>query len=397
MAHLLLQVRQTSGVLPDLTTADGRAALECAIAVAQSVTEPDPVRRAAKLRTLLEPDLATAALTQAELRAKARDKFGAQAERLYFTPDGLEQATRTEIGDHRAQRFAAAGLASVLDLCCGIGADLLAFSRAGLATAGIDLDPRTAAIAAANCPDAVITVGKAENARWQQAESVFLDPARRSTRGRTFDPAAYSPGFDFVTEILTNTRFAAAKLGPGIDHALIPDGIEAEWVSYAGGVKEAVLWSSGFASVRRRATVLPAGAELTDAHPVDPTVGPVGNYLYEPDGAVIRAGLVQQVAALLPGGRRIDEHLAYLSADDALTTPFARGYAVSAVLPYSVKRLRAELSRREVGTVEIKKRGVDIDPAVLRRELKPRGPHALTVLLARVGDQHVAILADRVS
>jgi hypothetical protein len=123
----------------------------------------------------------------------------------------------------------------------------------------------------------------------------------------------------------------------------------------------------------------------------------VGSHLYEPDGAVIRAGLVQQLAALLPGGRRIEEQLAYLSADAAAGGPpagLARGFRVLDVLPYSLKRLRAELARRQVGIVEIKKRGVDIDPAVLRRELKPAGPNSLTVLLARVGDQHLAILAE---
>jgi hypothetical protein len=143
--------------------------------------------------------------------------------------------------------------------------------------------------------------------------------------------------------------------------------------------------------------VLPAGAQLTDADPAIDEIGPLGEFVYEPDGAVIRAGLVQQAAALLPGGRRLDAQLAYLTADKAADTPFARGYRVLDVLPYSVKRLRAELVRREVGIVEIKKRGVDIDPAALRRELKPRGSHSLTVILARVGDDRLAILANPVS
>jgi len=144
--------------------------------------------------------------------------------------------------------------------------------------------------------------------------------------------------------------------------------------------------------------VLPAGRQLTDADPAEHRIGPVGSYLYEPDGAVIRAGLVRQLAALLPGGRRIEEQLAYLSADGSATglTGLARGFRVLEVLPYSVKRLRAELARRRVGIVEIKKRGVDVDPAVLRRELKPTGPNTITVLLARVGDRHLAILAEPV-
>jgi len=387
-------------VLPDISSQAGRAELERAIELAGSVTETDPVRRAAAVRRLLPPELATMALTQDGLRGAARAKFGSLAARLLFTAEGLEQATRIEVADHRAARYARAGLGSVLDLCCGLGSDALAFARAGLRVEGVERDPATAALAAANTAGQPVRIstGSAEQSGWRTAESVFLDPARRNAHGRTFDPAAYSPGFGFVTEVLLGTRYAAAKLGPGIGHALIPDGVEAEWVSYEGGVKEAALWSAGFTTggVRRRATVLPAGLQLTDADVREPRVGPVGSYLYEPDGAVIRAGLVQQIAALLPGGRRISEQLAYLSADGpaAGLAALARGFRVLDVLPYSVKRLRGELARRQVGIVEIKKRGVDIDPAVLRRELKPAGPNSITVLLARVGDGRLAILAE---
>jgi SAM-dependent methyltransferase len=393
-------------VLPDLTTATARSAFDQAIGVAASVTEPDPVRRAAQVRLLLDPGndtgLATAALAQAELRSRARAKFGEHADRLYFTPGGLEQATRVELAAHRAQRFAAAGAGSVLDLCCGIGADVLAFAAAGLRVTGVERDPETAAVAAANLAvlapgSGRIEVGDAERADWRTAEAVFLDPARRTSSGRTFDPASFSPDFSFVLDVLKGSRLAAAKLAPGLDHALVPPDIEAEWVSFAGGVKEAVLWSAGFAGaaaapVAWRATVLPSGAQLTDTDPAEAAIRPIGGYLYEPDGAVIRAGLVQQAAAAL-GGARIDEHLAYLTGDTAAVSPLVRCYRVLEVLPYSVKRLRTELRRREVGIVEIKKRGVDVDPAALRRELKPAGPNSLTVLLARVGDQRLAVLA----
>ncbi|HEX8305630.1 MAG TPA: hypothetical protein VF612_12190 [Jatrophihabitans sp.] len=387
-------------MLPDVTSQAGRSELERAIELVRSVTETDPVRRAAAVRRLLPPELATVALTQDGLRAAARTKFGDLAGRLLFTTEGLEQATRIEVADHRAARFARAGLGSVLDLCCGLGSDALAFARAGLRVSGIERDPVTAALAVANTAGQPVRIstGSAERSGWREAESVFLDPARRTAHGRTFDPAAYSPSFEFVTEVLLGARHAAAKIGPGIDHALIPAGVEAEWVSFDGGVKEAALWSAGFATggVRRRATVLPAGRQLTDADAGEPRVGPVGSYLYEPDGAVIRAGLVQQLAALLPGGCRIFEQLAYLSADGpaAGLAGLARGFRVLDVLPYSVKRLRTELARRQVGIVEIKKRGVDVDPAVLRRELKPAGPNSITVLLARVGDRRLAVLAD---
>jgi predicted HAD superfamily Cof-like phosphohydrolase len=409
-------------VLPDLTDPIVRGQLDRAIELADGVTETDPVRRAAKVRALVEAELAgthlpgaelaTEALAQSELRKRAADKFGELAVRLFLTPSGLEQATRHEVADHRAHRFAAAGVRSVLDLCCGVGADLLAFHRAGLVVAGVDADPQTAQIAAANlaavgCTGSV-SCGMAEQTPWATAESVFLDPARRTDRGRTFDPAGYSPPFGFVAEVLAAAGHAAAKVAPGLDHALVPTGVEAEWVSFRGGVKEAVLWGPGFTEVgvRRRATVLSptvhsvarqaAGArssQLTDRDPSTSEVRQLGAFLYEPDGAVIRAGLVQQAATVLSGWR-IDEHLAYLSADAAVATPLAKGYRVAEILPYSVKRLRAALARREVGIVEIKKRGVDIDPAALRRELAPKGSNSCTVLLARVGDQRLAVIAQ---
>ncbi|MCW2522099.1 MAG: cytosine methyltransferase [Frankiales bacterium] len=393
---------QTRGVLPDLRDTAGRAAFEAAIAVAEAVTEPDPVRRASQIRQQLEPELATAALAQAELRARAGDKFGAEARRLFFTSTGLEQATRRELADHRARRFAAAGASSVLDLCCGIGADALGFTRAGLTVTAVERDPETAAVAAANLagrrPAAIVEVADAESRNWQDAEAVFLDPARRSDRGRTFDPRAFSPSFEFTLQVLAESRLAAAKLSPGLQHALIPAELEAEWVSFRGGVKESVLWSAGFrvpsgSAVRRRASVLPAGTQLTDADPRSLAVRPIGAYLHEPDGAVIRAGLVQQAAAAL-NAARIDEHLAYLTSDQPSKSALARSYRVLEVLPYSVKRIKAELQRRAVGIVEIKKRGVDVDPAALRRALKPSGPNSLTLLLARVGQEHLAVLAE---
>lgn len=397
MLPVLLQV---------LDRPNGRAELEQAITLAQQLPDKDPIHRIAALRRSLDPALAAAALAQAELRAAARTKFGAQAEKLLFTPDGLEQATQAELADHRAARYASTGIASVLDLCCGIGADVLAFQRAGLAVTGVELDQQTAVIVAANT-GAPIIVGEAKTADWRMADAVFCDPARRTRRGRTFAPNNFSPSFGFVTEVLGTARFAAAKLAPGLNHDLIPAGIEAEWVSFAGGVKETVLWSSGFGQpgISRRATIFPSGRfpsgrQLTDADEANPSVGGIGDYIYEPDGAVIRAGLVQQVAALLPGGRRIDEHLAYLSCDGPLLASgdlaLARGFRVLEVLPYSVKRLRSALAKRGVGIVEIKKRGVDIDPAALRRELKPTGPNSLSVLLARVGEQRLAVLAEPV-
>lgn len=200
-----------------------------------------------------------------------------------------------------------------------------------------------------------------------------------------FDPQAYAPPWGFVEELLA-TRDAVAKVAPGIPHALVPAGVEAEWVSWRGGVKEAALWSPGLATpgVGRRATLLsPDGAtSLVPAGAEAPTGGP-GRWLHEPDGAVIRAGLVAEAAALV-GGRLLDPTTAYVTTDTDATSPFTRRWEVQEALPFSLKRLRAVLRQRGVGAVEVKKRGSALDVEQVRAALRGPGPERATVVLCRL-------------
>jgi SAM-dependent methyltransferase len=378
-----------------LLTVPGQALLARAAEV-YADQDRDPLRSATVLRRGSAAGHVSAALTQVELRTRATAKFGELAGRMYFTPDGLEQATRQRVAQHRAGRLAAAAPASVLDVGCGIGGDLVAFSRAGLTAAGIDHDLLRVEVARANL--AALGLGGAV----QQADAadldldgfgvVFADPARRNAAGRVFDVEGWSPPWPFVQQLLT--RAAVVKVAPGIPHDLVPEGVEAEWVSDGGDVKEAVLWSSYLATARRRATVIGAGglATLTDDDdPGDRSVREVGAFLYEPDGAVIRAGLVTAVAAGVGGGL-IDEHIAYVTGDDAFRTPFARSYEVLDELPYKEKALRAALRERNVGRLTIKKRGVDVVPEELRKRLLLRGDDEATVVLTRVAGRGTALL-----
>jgi SAM-dependent methyltransferase len=313
----------------------------------------------------------------------------------------------------------------VLDLCCGIGGDLVALARAGVDVLGIDLDPLTVAVANANLSALSLTEGLSglapaeglsgpgrsgpgrsgrataqlgDAVGWDPSPyaAVFADPGRRSAeRGRIFDPRAYEPPLDVLLEIAG--RSGCVKVAPGIPHEAIPDGAEAEWVSDGGEVKEAALWLGGLAgSVRRRATLLPSGASLVpEAGLGEPGVGGWRRFLYEPDGAVIRARLVAEVAALVDGVL-VDPHIAYITADRHVATPFARAYEIADVLPFSVKRLRAEVRRRRAGHLTIKKRGSAVDVERLRRDLRPGGPEALTVVLTRVGTAPFAVLCHPV-
>lgn len=358
----------------------------------------DPLRLGTRLRRSYDPALVSAALTQVALRRRGRAKFGDQAGRMYFTPAGLEQATHPFVAAHRAWR-AGSVAGSVLDLCCGVGSDLLAFVAGGLRATGVDRDPVTAGVAAANgvalrrrvtvaCTDATTVKRRGH-------DLVFVDPARRSAAGRTFDPRAYSPPWEFVEEVLRGP--AVAKVAPGIPHDSIPDHVEAEWVSLDGSLKEAALWSAGSSSIRRRATVLRSTGEeatLTDADdPGEAPTSSAGRYLYEPDDAVIRASLVTAVATQV-NGWLVDPHLAYLSSDAAVATPYARAFEVLEVLPYRLKQLRAALRSRDVGAVTIKQRGITSTPESLRARLDLRGSLPATVVLARTPSGAVALLVE---
>lgn len=368
-----------------LLTPAGRALLD-------EVRDTDPARElavATRLRREHPAELVSAALGQARLRQRAAAKFGAEdAARMFFTPNGVEQSTRASVAAYRARRMAELGVTSVADLCSGIGGDAIALARAGIRVLAVDRDPLTAAAARANA-DALgladlIEVREADVTEVDTAgyDAVFVDPARRGGRGRIFDPEAYSPPLSWAVSAARRAPHAALKIAPGIPHEAVPEDAEAEWISDGGDVKEAVLWF-GTEPGAVRATLLPGPRTLLSRALPDPGVRPPGRYLYEPDGAVIRAHLVSEVADQVDGGL-LDATIAYVTADALRPTPYATAYEITDHLPFNVKKLKTLLREREVGTLTVKKRGSAVEPEELRKKVKPQGPNAATVFLTRV-------------
>ncbi|MER6994620.1 methyltransferase domain-containing protein [Streptomyces sp. NPDC000410] len=361
-------------------------------ALLAELRDHDPAQElalATRLRREHPAELVSAALGQARLRQRAVAKFGAEdAYRMYFTPNGVEQSTRASVAAYRAARFTELGVRSVADLCCGNGGDAIALARAGISVLAVDRDPLTAEVARANAAalglDGLVEVRCADVADVDTSgyDALFVDPARRGGRGRIFDPEAYSPPLSWAIGAARTARYAALKVAPGIPHEAVPEAAEAEWISDHGDVKEAVLWF-GTGTGARRATLLPAGAGLTGRGLPDPAVRKVGRFLYEPDGAVIRAHLVAEAAEDLDGGL-IDETIAYITADELRPTPYATAYEITDELPFNLKRLKALLRERQVGHLTVKKRGSAVEPEEVRRKVKPSGPNAATVFLTRV-------------
>lgn len=355
-----------------------------------------------------DPALVAAALTQSRLRRKARDKLGPFADGMLLTADGLEQATRLRVAAHHARRYVDAGCPRVADLGCGLGSDAMALAGLDLAVLAVDSDDLTAALASVNLrhfPDARVRCADVTTldlaVELSPGDGVWLDPARRvgasGSSRRTFDPEAFSPPYSFVLDVMGQVPATGAKLAPGIAHHLLPEGAEAQWVSVSGDVVECALWGGPLATegVARSALLLDGagGAHELRGDPgvPRPATGDVGAFLHEPDGAVIRAGLVADVAAAT-GTHLLDPTIAYLTGDAPVASPLLRGYAVEEVMAFHLKSLRTLLRDRGVGRLTIKKRGSAVDPDVLRRQLRLSGPAEATVVLTRVAGRPSVLL-----
>lgn len=367
-------------------------------------------------------ELVSAAVHQLRLRSRGEAKFGPFADSLFLTRAGLEQATRLPVAARHAQRFAGAGLSSVADLGCGIGADSLAFASLGLAVTAVEADELTAAAATLNLmpfDDARVIHGDATTADLEGVDGVWLDPARRDTSSsgtrRIFDPEAFSPPLSFVESLADAGRAVGVKLGPGLPHTAVPENAEAVWLSDGGDVVEATLWFNRLRrpQVRRAAVVVrgnssaeltattwfpgmdPEAAELAGDLLIPEGLDGLGRFLVEPDGAVIRAGLVADLARQI-GARGLDPHIAYLSCDEEPSTPLGHAYRVVQVHPLKSKHLRAWAKSTGVNRLDVKKRGVDVTPEQLRREVlaglgKNKNGRAATLILTRVGERRAAI------
>ncbi len=392
-----------------LLTSEGQAVLRKACDL-----QPRPENFLAHFQTLSRwypPDLARAALETATLRLQAREKFP-QAEQMYFTRPALEQASPCDVSTYRVQRYRA--YQRVVDLGCSIGGDTLSLAAVAPCL-GIDLDPVRLAMAQAN----LAALNQQDMVRFLQADlrhplpvqpspdlGLFFDPARRTGQQRIFHIGAYQPPLSIIWNWLSHYPSLGVKISPGVDLVDIRSyPAEIEFISLHGQLKEAALWFGPLATTRRRATILPGPFSLAceEPYPVHGSHDRISGgtalllsepraVIYEPDPAILRAGLVQQLGIQL-GAAQMDPDIAYLTADDYCPTPFARAWTVETWMPFGLKNLRAALRQRKVGKVTVKKRGSPLQPEDLIRGLRLKGDQQRVLFLTHLHGRPIVILA----
>ena len=334
-------------------------------------------------RALLERDFGEGARAVSELVASQRMGAGKFPGDWLTDADAAQQATSRAVADVRARRIAAAGYGLVHDVTCSIGSEAPAFAEAGVQWIGSDLDMVRLAMARENLGERA-WLARADALHPVTSDGVVVaDPARRADGRRITDPAKLMPPLPDLVDAYRG-RPLAVKCAPGIDYSQWEGLVSV--VSVDGGVKEACLYSADFGG-GREAVVLRGDFEerVTSEEPEDVVADAPGTFIIEPDGAIVRAGLVAHWAAR-HGLWMLDEHIAFC-AGEAIPAGYSGFRFVEAV---PLKKLKAALASHGAGSVEILVRGVDVDPDQLRGKLKLRGKAQMAVVIARIGDAAVA-------
>ncbi|QDU29610.1 hypothetical protein ETAA8_47250 [Anatilimnocola aggregata] len=365
------------------------------------------VRLAASLRKSQSASRAHLLLEQVELRSRARAKFS-QPEKMFFTRKGLEQTTDEVLAAHKATRIAEIGTTErmIVDLCCGVGGDLLAFATKGIA-AGYDADAVTSHFAACNLRAFDRTASRAVNDlatanSVQDAKAWHIDPDRRPTGERTIQLADYEPGPDFLHALLKVNPHGAMKIAPAADvNGAEWPAHERQWLGSRGECRQQVLWFGNLAQRpgQHVATIVSAAGVATSfAGEAAVVVAPAEEfdaYIYEPDATILAAQLAGafatafQLSGITTGG-------GYLTGASPIENPLLATFKVRDVLPFDVKKLKAYCREHHLGQLEIKKRGVDLQPHHLRREIMAKSDDPAVIFVTPFAGGVKAIVADRI-
>lgn len=364
----------------------------------------DPLAIQESFRGMFPKKVAEAMGELRALRRRAQQKFQLGLD-MYFTKPLLEQASSEPVAAYRAKRFADAGFKEVYDPCCGMGSDTIFLAKAGIKVHASDKSDIAAHYAETNAEIS----GVGDLCDFSVADAmeeipgdgaIMLDPARRRGSRRIMNPADWSPSPEAIGKLIEGRPGACLKLSPAVDMdtllELFPTPDEIEIISYRGEAKENVFWYGKLATgAARRATILPDGETYTGEEQAQAKTGEIGGYLYDPDPAMVRSGLLGRLADEL-GLWNLDPEIGYLAGDEALENPFLDGFKILDHESLDPRKMRALMRKHEVGSIVIRKRGIAERPQTLEQRFLPKkyGDKRMVLIATRIGDRHLGMLAE---
>ena len=339
-------------------------------------------------------------LSQINLQKRNLSKIPISDE-LLFTDQGAQQASSWELAKYHATKFKAFN--KIADLCCGIGVDLINIAKGKEQVYAIDLDTNTLKLAEYNCGNKNLKninfiLGKAEEFD-QQVDAIFIDPDRRPNSSRRIAPEEYSPPFSKIMELRNICPNIAVKLSPAIDYKRLHLPIDStlEFISENGSLKEILLCMGKLATKNcdRKAVLLPSDLIMKNSS-IKIEVTEIKKYLFEPDPAIIRAGLVQELGSKI-GYHLIDSKLALLTGSHILQSDFGKIYKVEQIMKYNLKEVRKYVRENEIGELIIKTRGFPESVEKFRKKIKLKGNNLVVMFILRKGDDHIIVFAQVVA
>lgn len=343
-----------------------------------------------------------------QIRIKARRKFPF-ADRMFFTRRGYEQSSSQLIAEYVARNFV--HFDRVVDVCCGIGGDLMALAMRNSDgdVVGVDRDPLMCLFARHNlqCTSAkgrvTVVESRFEDFDSRQFDAMHIDPDRR-IHGRTVQSNFFDPK---IEDILARQRPSsiAVKMAPASPR---PDQLareaELEWIGTRRECKQQMIWLGPITSHPGCQTATTVEKDGTfqrlsmSSDEIDQTIvvaGEIGPYIFEPHPAVLAGNLADAVAnprrlaRLAPG-------IAYLTGERPKSTALLSTFKVIKTLSLNVNKLIAELVRQDAGELEVKRRGVEKVVADQLLEKKFSGSRPLTVILSRHKNLGIALITKRI-
>lgn len=345
-----------------------------------------------------------------ELRHRAKAKF-IRANEMFFHRRGLEQATDERIANYKAARILGSSRAEtgrMADICCGVGGDAIALANNGKSLTIIDRDPAVALFAQANIhlhsnSNVTTIVRDARDVHFAEYTLWHIDPDRRADDQRRSDPQQCEPP---LSEFLASPGLGphgAIKLSPAADASeLLDQGAELEWIGHDRECQQQIAWLGELARFpgKRTATWLDDTKE-SPTQIVEQDDEPIGiveqtpRYLYEPKASVLAARLDFSIASKF-GLEQLTAQAAYFASDRLINSPLLSVFEIIDEMPFHRKALGQRLAALHAKVVEIKKRGVTIDPHALQKELRRAEGDAVVLLLYKRSEAVRVVVAKRI-